>query len=383
MAGSNQAQQLQGMLSNLVNQFTMENMGGAATAYANNIRDYNAPQLDTDDPQSIMARQQWAQRNGYQKQATALGEVLGNRQAEDRKLGEEQAKSKNLATVFRNKMASVPEDQKADYAFIAEGLENGSITAAEGMNYLTGAMDPSKVRELKWYLGLDPEDQANVDNYMERTQIFSAGGGTQYAMDGDGSITELVSSEEAGANAATVRTFENKAELGLAQEVELSRLAATGRDNAQSYIDARQALRDGANTGKIANMFPNMREANIALEQAVKEAGIGVIGEVTFGALSAEELKLALQVGIPTDKNEEELAEWLDRKIMLMERLQTEYEEYITWRRQEGNLNRTVQDWEVEMGKTRGRDAKPKPSENLEGEGVKTTTGGVSYRVVG
>jgi hypothetical protein len=383
MAGSNQAQQLQGMLSNLVNQFTMENMGGAATAYANNIRDYNAPKLDTDDAQSIMARQQWAQRNGYQKQATALGEVLGQRQAEDREREEDLLKSKNLATVFRNKMASVPEDQKADYAFIAEGLENGSITAAEGMNYLTGAMDPSKVRELKWYLGLDPEARKSVDNYMERTQIFSGGGGTAYARDGAGNVTELVSPEEAGDNAATTQTAEEKATLGLKQEVELSRLAATGRDNAQAYVDARQALRDGANTGKIANMFPDMREQNIALRQAVQEAGIGVIGEVTFGALSAEELKLALQVGIPTDMNEEQLAEWLDKKIAAMERLQTEYEEYITWRRQEGNRNKTVQDWEVETGKTRGSERTPAPSESLEGEGVKKTTGGVSYKVVG
>ena len=39
MAGSNQAIRLQGMLSDLAGSFSMENMGGAGQAFAQNIRD--------------------------------------------------------------------------------------------------------------------------------------------------------------------------------------------------------------------------------------------------------------------------------------------------------------------------------------------------------
>ena len=77
MAGSNQSQQLQGMLGRLSGAFSMENMGGAGTAYAQNIRDYNAPELDANDENSLRARQQWAQRNGYQDEANQLGVSLG------------------------------------------------------------------------------------------------------------------------------------------------------------------------------------------------------------------------------------------------------------------------------------------------------------------
>ena len=50
--------------------------------FAQNLRDYNAPVLDANDPNSVLDRQRWAQRNGYQEEAVALGATLGqlNRQ---------------------------------------------------------------------------------------------------------------------------------------------------------------------------------------------------------------------------------------------------------------------------------------------------------------
>lgn len=77
MSGSNQSQQLQGMLGRLSGAFSMENMGGAGAAYAQNIRDYNAPELDANDEESLLARQRWAQSNGYQDEANNLGVRLG------------------------------------------------------------------------------------------------------------------------------------------------------------------------------------------------------------------------------------------------------------------------------------------------------------------
>ena len=78
MAGSNQAARLQGMLSNIAGSFSMENMGGAGAAYAQNIRDYNAPELDANSEESLLARQRWAQSNGYQEEANQLGVALGD-----------------------------------------------------------------------------------------------------------------------------------------------------------------------------------------------------------------------------------------------------------------------------------------------------------------
>jgi hypothetical protein len=78
MAGSNQANRLQGMLSELAGSFSMENMGGAGMAYTKNIRDYMAPELDANSEESLLARQRWAQSNGYDDQANKLGVMLGD-----------------------------------------------------------------------------------------------------------------------------------------------------------------------------------------------------------------------------------------------------------------------------------------------------------------
>jgi hypothetical protein len=66
------------MLGRLSGAFSMENMGGAGQAYAQNIRDYSAPELDANDEESLLARQRWAQSNGYDDQANALGVKLGD-----------------------------------------------------------------------------------------------------------------------------------------------------------------------------------------------------------------------------------------------------------------------------------------------------------------
>jgi hypothetical protein len=66
------------MLSELAGSFSMENMGGAGMAYTQNIRDYAAPELDANDEDSLLARQRWAQNNGYQEEANQLGVSLGD-----------------------------------------------------------------------------------------------------------------------------------------------------------------------------------------------------------------------------------------------------------------------------------------------------------------
>ena len=76
MAGSNQSQNLYGLLSGLTGAFNQEDMG-QGMMFAQNIRDYNAPVLDANDPNSVLDRQRWAQRNGYQNEAVALGSTLG------------------------------------------------------------------------------------------------------------------------------------------------------------------------------------------------------------------------------------------------------------------------------------------------------------------
>ena len=87
MAGSNQSTNLTGMLSGIAG--AIGQMGN--DYFAQNVRDYMAPDLDPSSEESLMARQKWAMRNGYQDQANALGVSLGNlRQANQQKAAKTQ-----------------------------------------------------------------------------------------------------------------------------------------------------------------------------------------------------------------------------------------------------------------------------------------------------
>ena len=71
---------------------------------------------------------------------------------------------------------------------------------------------------------------------------------------------------------------------------------------------------EGANTGVIASRLPNWKASTVELNNLRSELGLDVVGAVTFGALSKGELELALTVALPTNLNEAELIDWLERK---------------------------------------------------------------------
>ena len=101
-------------------------------------------------------------------------------------------------------------------------------------------------------------------------------------------------------------------------------------------------VEEGANTGVIESLLPSWRASTIELQNVRSSLGLDVVGSVTFGALSAGELSLALNTALPTNLQEEALAAWLDRKIDAQQKLS----EYLT--RQAVYLSdgdKTVGDW--------------------------------------
>ena len=77
---------------------------------------------------------------------------------------------------------------------------------------------------------------------------------------------------------------------------------------------ARQALAEGAETGVIDKFLPDIREASIKLTNLMNQLGLEVISGATFGALSAGELRLALDTALPTGLQPEALDRWLQDK---------------------------------------------------------------------
>ena len=83
----------------------------------------------------------------------------------------------------------------------------------------------------------------------------------------------------------------------------------------------REAIRNGQNiSGLITRFFPDISVEAAELRNARNALGLDVIGSVTFGALSAGELELALSQGLPLGLNEPQLLEYIERRELALKK---------------------------------------------------------------
>lgn len=87
---------------------------------------------------------------------------------------------------------------------------------------------------------------------------------------------------------------------------------------------AYDALERGGKSGPFQQFLPSFDEATSTLRQAANQLGIDIINSATFGALSASELKLALETGLPMSLGEEELKNYIRRKVAAQVKLRDE-----------------------------------------------------------
>ena len=125
---------------------------------------------------------------------------------------------------------------------------------------------------------------------------------------------------------------------GVLYESTVARARAEGKENvsqmgqAAEKIDAANAnilvldealaaLDSGAGTGPIANMLPTIRSSSLRLREAQRKLGLNVVSETTFGALSAPELRLALETGLDLNLPEDQLREVIVKRKAAQEKL--------------------------------------------------------------
>jgi len=119
--------------------------------------------------------------------------------------------------------------------------------------------------------------------------------------------------QKPGVEAAVTKAVED---TKLSSEVIKSSFTGIGkaRKSIGNIDRAIKAIDDGAKTGAIQSLFPSITTASIELDQLRNELGLDVIGSVTFGALSAGELNLALATALPTKLEGPALRDFLVRK---------------------------------------------------------------------
>jgi len=103
------------------------------------------------------------------------------------------------------------------------------------------------------------------------------------------------------------------------QSIELSKNAmaqlGTVRSDLSLYDEAISAIDKGAGSGWFERRLPSFQESTLKLENVASRLGLNVISATTFGALSAPELRLAMDTAVPMNLDQPELKKWfIDRK---------------------------------------------------------------------
>ena len=92
-------------------------------------------------------------------------------------------------------------------------------------------------------------------------------------------------------------------------------------DAVKNLYRAREAIDDGANSGWFNKHLPAFDTATAELREVARGMGIDIINSATFGALSKEELNLALEQGLPRDLSPENLRVFINKKIVAQKKL--------------------------------------------------------------
>ncbi len=87
------------------------------------------------------------------------------------------------------------------------------------------------------------------------------------------------------------------------------------------YDEGIRLIDEGAGSGRIEKMFPSFKTASIKLDNLANRLGLDVVGNTTFGALSAGELAMAMSTALPTGLDGPELREWMVEKKGVQEKL--------------------------------------------------------------
>ena len=108
--------------------------------------------------------------------------------------------------------------------------------------------------------------------------------------------------------------------------------------NISNYTEAIRLVEvDGADTGPIMRLLPDINANAVKLSNVRKRLGLDVVGSVTFGALSESELDLALSTGMPDNLKPRALVQWLKDKKAAQQKLSDNMTEAAIYLGRDGN----------------------------------------------
>lgn len=218
----------------------------------------------------------------------------------------------------------------------------GRRLAFEQEKLKRGLNDPAGLREFEALTkGLSPEEKERAIRIHLGLEgrASSAGFDWQKVLGPDGRerlvmvdprTGQVISEQDPNLTSPTITEKEGMQQAGeeaIKQSVQAFQQLPAVRKNINNYNEAIRLIDEGAGTGVVQSMLPSIRSASIQLDNMQGQLGLDVIGNTTFGALSENELKFALDTSLPTDLRGEELKKWLIRKREAQQKLHDYVEE--------------------------------------------------------
>lgn len=150
--------------------------------------------------------------------------------------------------------------------------------------------------------------------------------GQQYIVKSDPNTGESARIDVAGAIQSTPQQQIDMESAGRRKEADIVKATEVGQqafgqmEAMQTVVRQLQSAKDavvngGASTGIMQKYLPSFDAATSEFRVVANRLGIAVINSATFGALSEQELRLAMETGFPRDLSGPELIKWIDSKI--------------------------------------------------------------------
>ena len=410
MAGTNQALRLQGMLSNIAN--TVGEMGAASNWTAQNVRDYMAPDLDPSSEESLLKRQQWAMRNGYQDEANKLGVALGGlRQANQQKAAKGQLAQMQttMAQLEQERQAALanltvpgggpPSDAQIaevnrNFAQAAQRLSGRIAQTASGIDGSTGMEgaealskykrtenfktiltnsgkaewapmaeyidDPAVLQDIiSGKAGVDPTSSFQTAKLLadSRNERLGLKPGDPGYMSVDEMYEKTISRTDAESQASLSASRAGgtaQGQLNVEDKAEVASNYAGAERQIQNYQSARDLVEgmQEYSFGPVSARFPNLTNESIVLNNFRTEMGLQVIANGNFGQLNESELRLALETPLPPDLDKQGTLDFIDRRIEAERAVANAARDYLIWYSEQekaGNVNRSVGDYKTHL----------------------------------
>lgn len=226
--------------------------------------------------------------------------------------------------------------------------------------------DPSAVKEYKYFQSLN-EDQKREYLKTKRAGSYFDKGDVRMVADplsntaqpvveaGTSQTTQADIQSELTGQQAVKAASEEAAKTAIKKSEEAFDRIEPIKQNIANYDEVVRLIDEGANTGVIQSRLPSFKQASQELDNLQGRLGLDVIQSTTFGALSAPELKFALDTALPKNLEGPALKSWVQRKKTSQQKLLGYLQQAATYLGTPGN---TVSGW-VSMQRQNALDRVP------------------------